>query len=128
MPDEQSPEAEADDIKFSPWDRRVISAISVAESARFGVLVLRVSAAVVAGFAIIGAALALFSDIESQGVSFDQPVDRQTVGRFLAEIANPLAFAGIVLALSYLIQIAAARLDIDVVLSDEDESDRDDCD
>ena len=123
MPDEQS--EELDDIKFTPWDRRVIAAIDVAEGARRGVLILRVLAAVVAVFAIVGGALSSFSDLNSDDITVERSIDRLTVGYFLAGIANPLAFAGVVLALSYLVKISASRLDLDIVLSDEDESDPD---
>ena len=123
MPDEQS--EDVDDIKFTPWDRRVIAAIDVAHSARLGVLILRVLAAVVAIAAIVGTGLYTFSDPESSGQVPSTPIDRQTIGYFLAGISNPLAFAGVVFALSYLVQIAASRLDIDIVLSDEDETDPD---
>jgi hypothetical protein len=72
---------------------------------------------------VIGTALAVFSDVTDAGnIVFETSIDRVTVGRFLANIASPLAFAGIVLALSYLLQVAAARLDIDIVLADEDEA------
>ena len=112
----------ADDVQFTPWDRRMIAAIEVANGARRGVLILRVSAVLIAVAAVVGNALATFSEIEQNGIVFEQDVDPSTVGRFLAGIANPLAFAGIVFALSYVVQIAAARLDIDIVLADEDET------
>lgn len=123
MSDEES---SGDDLKLTPWDRRVIAAINVADGARKGVLLLRVTAALVAIFAIVGGALAYFSDVEStDGMGFGGNLDQQTVGYFLASIASPLAFAGLVLALSYLMQISASRLDIDIVLSDADETERD---
>jgi hypothetical protein len=108
-------------VTFTPWDRRVIAAIDVADGARRGVLFLRVAAAVIACAAVVGSALFIFSDTTSQGVTYAATFDRQAVGRFLAGVANPLAFAGIVFALSYLVQISAARLDVDIVLADEDE-------
>ena len=114
---------EIDEVKFTPWDRRVISAMNVAEGARVGVLILRIGAAVTALFTIVGGALSYFSDFTSdEGPYPARVIDRQTVGSYLANLASPLAFAGIVLALSYLIQISAARLDIDIVLSDAEES------
>ncbi len=111
-----------DDVQFTPWDRRMIAAIEVANGARRGVLILRVSAVLIAVAAVVGNALATFSDVQQNDAIFEQDVDPFTVGRFLTGIANPLAFAGIVFALSYLVQIAAARLDIDIVLADEDET------
>ena len=112
-----------DDVRFTQWDRRMIAAINVAHAARRGVLVLRVAAIVIAVAAVIGTALVLFSDVsDASGAMFETTIDRRTVGQFFASVANPLAFAGIVLALSYLLQVAAARLDIDIVLADEDEA------
>ena len=112
-----------DDVQFTQWDRRMIAAMNVAHAARRGVVVLRVAAVVIAAFAVVGTAIVLFSDFSDDGGAvFDTTIDRRTVGQFLASIANPLAFAGIVLALSYLLQVAAARLDIDIVLADEDEA------
>jgi hypothetical protein len=112
-----------DDVQFTQWDRRMIAAMNVAYAARRGVVVLRVAAVVVALATVIGTALAVFSDVTDAGnIVFETSIDRVTVGRFLANIASPLAFAGIVLALSYLLQVAAARLDIDIVLADEDEA------
>ncbi len=112
-----------DDVQFTQWDRRMIAAMNVAHAARRGVVVLRVAAVVVALATVIGTALAVFSDVTDAGnIVFETSIDRVTVGRFLANIASPLAFAGIVLALSYLLQVAAARLDIDIVLADEDEA------
>ncbi|MEN9647182.1 MAG: hypothetical protein RL238_3851 [Actinomycetota bacterium] len=113
----------SDDVRFTQWDRRMIAAINVAHAARQGVMVLRVAAVVIALAAVIGTALVLFSDVsDAGGAMFETTIDRQTVGQFLASIASPLAFAGIVLALSYVLQVAAARLDIDIVLADEDEA------
>lgn len=100
----------------------MIAAIEVANGARRGVLILRIAAVVIAVAAVVGTALEAFSDIPSGGAMIRRELDRFTVGQFLAGIANPLAFAGIVFALSYVVQIAAARLDIDIVLADEDET------
>lgn len=110
------------DVVLTPWDRRVVAAMDVASGARTGVLVLRVTAVAVALFAVIGNAFSYFADQRAQGVTYTITITRQLFGSFLASIANPLAFAGVVFALSYVVQISAARLDIEIVLNDEDEA------
>ncbi|MFZ4718578.1 MAG: hypothetical protein ACOYMR_04090 [Ilumatobacteraceae bacterium] len=109
--------------KFTPWERRLVSAIEVADAARVGVVILRVVAAVSAAAAILGLVLLIFfqnaadSPLGSGGLG-----GRQQWGQFLQSVATPLAFAGIVFGLSYVVQIAAARLDVDIVMADADET------
>jgi hypothetical protein len=114
---------------LSPWDRRVLAAMGTAQAARTGVVVLRVIAGVVAVASIVGNYLWVTS-FDSRGSSGDgllglesiSVADRQQVGQFLTGVAAPLAFAGVLVAASYLLAVYAARLDLDVVRSDEDES------
>ncbi len=116
---------EVKDISFTPWDRRVVAAINVVAAARRGSVILRVIAAVVAIVGVVGAALTYFWNDALNGVVSPGTFDGQRWGLFLLASANPLAVAGIVLALSFVVDVAAARLDIDIVLADEDETDSD---
>lgn len=104
------------------WDRRVVSAYEVVYAARRGVVVLRVIAVVVALLTILGSALYYFSDSDDGGFLVENSVDRQTIGQFLLSIVVPLSFAAMVLSLSYLVQISAARLDVDIVVADDDQT------
>lgn len=115
-------DVEDGDVVLTSWDRRVVAAMDVASGARTGVLALRVVALVVALFAVVGNAFSYFADQQSQGRTYSVTVTRQLFGTFLASIANPLAFAGVVFALSYIVQISAARLDLEIVLNDADEA------
>ena len=52
-------------------------------------------------------------------------VDTQTtIGFVLGNIWASLGYAGIVLAAGFLVRLYAARLDLDIVRSDEEETDR----
>jgi hypothetical protein len=91
-------------------------------SAKVGVVVLRVISGVSVAATLIGNYLYIFGRNEPDGAAFDTITsDRFTFGQFLASVATPLAFAGIVLALSFVVSIYAARLDLDIVLADEQE-------
>jgi hypothetical protein len=122
MADEHIQLIEADPTAVTEWDKRVVGALGAVYAARRGVLVLRIIAAVAALAAIIGSALYTFSDANYGGFVQEVTIDRRLVGQFLVTAANPLAFAAVVLALSYLIEISAARLDVDVVVADEDQT------
>lgn len=113
-----------DDLEdnLSPFDRRMVRALATADSARKGVVMLRVVAAVVAASAIVGVGLRVMEPSEPwmpEGDGYRFP-DLQQFASFLAAVATPLAFAGMVLAASYLLSVYAARLDMDMVLADED--------
>jgi hypothetical protein len=113
--------AEQELTRATGWDRRVVAAFEVVYAARRGVLILRIAAALIAVIAVVGSALFHFSD-NSVYVSFnDAGITRQVVGQFMQDIAVPLASAAVVLALAYLVEIAAARLDVDIVVADEDQ-------
>lgn len=112
------PESQA----FTPWEQRLVAAIQVAQGARVGVVILRVVAALAAGFALLGVALLVFVQDDSGAIFGDGGLTgRQQWGQFLQSVAAPLAFAGIVFGLSYVVEIAAARLDVDIVMADDDE-------
>lgn len=98
------------------WDRRMVAAIATATSARKGVLVLRIVAAVVATAAVVGDWMIVMDDNWSDFAS-----GRSQWGQFLSSVSVPVAFAGMVLAASYLLSVYAARLDMDIVLADDEE-------
>ena len=97
--------------------------MNVADSARTGVIVLRVIAAVVVAATVIGNFLITFGRNDDGSSLFDDSTtDRFTVGQFLGSVATPLAIAGIVFGMSFMLAVAAARLDLDIVLADEQET------
>ena len=119
------PEPGTDSPAISPWDRRVVRSLEIAESARRGVLALRVIAAVVAAATVIGNFLYIFAGDNGGGnFGFSNLTQRFQLGQFLAGVATPLAFAGLVFGLSYLVEINSARLDLDIVLDDTEETQR----
>lgn len=110
-----------------PSDRRV-RAMVTAESARHWAVVLRVVAALVALSAVVGRALYVLA-IDSNDSSSPLLENQGTPLRvkwavFLEGIARPLALAGLLLASSVVVCVYAARLDLDIVQSDDDEFDR----
>ena len=113
-----------------PWERRVIRSMVTANTARVGAVVLRVVAGVVAVASIVGELLYVLSIDDRATSSSISPID--DVGTpaklkwsvFLQGIASPLAFAGLVLAASFLVAVYAARLDLDIVQSDDEEFER----
>ena len=117
------------DVELTSWDRRVVAAIGVVGAARNGAMVARVVSIVAAAAALIGSAIAAFWYQESTynpmtGLDSSEWKFRWTLhgfGLFLQYLAAPLAFAAIVFALSYTVEVAAARLDIDIVLADDDD-------
>ena len=121
----------ASDPELTAWDRRMITAIGVVGAARKGATVARVVAIVVALGAVVGAAIFSFwsesfvasNDFGEVAAGWKFEFTLQGFGQFLFMTAAPLAFAGIVFVLSYAIDVAAARLDVDIVLADEDEAD-----
>ena len=115
-PDPPQPE------RATPWDRRVVGAMNVADSAKTGVVVLRVTAALVVAASLIGNYLYIFGRDLNDGASLDGSSLRFNVGQFLGSVATPLAFAGIVFGMSFLLAVYAARLDLDIVLADEQET------
>ncbi|MGZ4678874.1 MAG: hypothetical protein ACXV5U_08965 [Ilumatobacteraceae bacterium] len=118
-------EAGSDNSPISPWDRRVVRSLEVSESAARGVVALRVIAAVVAAATVVGNFLYVFAD-DNGGASFgfSNLTQRFRLGQFFASVATPLAFAGLVFGLSYLVEINSARLDLDIVLDDAEEIER----
>jgi hypothetical protein len=111
-----------------PWERRVVRSIITANSARVGVVVLRVLAVVIAAAAVVGELLYVTA-IDDRGGSSLSPIDdpgapaKLKWAIFLQGIASPLAFAGLVLAASFLVAVYAARLDLDIVQADDEEFD-----
>ena len=83
---------------------------------------LRVIAAIVVAATVIGNFLISFGRNDDESLFDDSTTDRFTVGQFLGSVATPLAIAGIVFGMSFLLAVAAARLDLDIVLADEQET------
>jgi hypothetical protein len=116
-------QAESDDPPISPWDRRVVRSLEIAESARRGVLALRLIAAFVAAASVVGTYLYVFALDDASGTfGVSNLTDRYKIGQFLASLATPIAFAGLVFGLSFVVAINGARLDLAIVLDDADET------
>lgn len=116
-------DVDAGDNELSPSDRRMLRAMATADSAHKGVVVLRVIAAVVTMSAIVGYALSVLEYNRGEfvgGMNLRVP-NRQQFALFLASVSTPLAFAGLIFAASYLVSVYASRLDMDIVLADEDD-------
>ena len=110
-------------IELSPADRQMVQALATVLSARKGVTVLRVVAAIVALTAVVGQGLNILDSADSfEDLTIS---DRQLWASFLAGISVPLAFAGLILAASYLLEVYASRLDMDIVIAEQDEPDDD---
>lgn len=110
--------------KVTAWDKRVIRSLEIANTAHVGVRVLRWIAALSAAASVVGTWLYVYGqdDVGTDEI-FDLP-DRLLLGQFLSNVATPLAFSGLVLGLSFLLAVHAARLDLDIVLADNEESGR----
>ena len=82
-------------------------------------------AAVVAAATLVGNYLYIFAGDNGGGTfGFSNLRQRFQLGQFFASVATPLAFAGLVFGLSYLVEINSARLDLDIVLDDVEETQR----
>ena len=99
----------------SPWDRRVVRAMTSAESARQGATILRIVAAITAAVGIIGPVMYFTA-------ARDDASGRIVWGQILQVTALPIAGAGVVLAFSFLVELYASRLDLDIVLADDDQT------
>ena len=105
---------------LTAWDRRVVRAIQVSESARAGVIVLRIAAAIVVLSSVVGTWLVLYgADDTGDEVIQSSLTGRIKIGQLLTTIASPLAFAAVVFGLSFVLSVYASRLDLDIVLADE---------
>jgi len=122
--DDFEDDADVADIGRSPADRMMMRAIATADSARTGVIALRVIAAVVATAAVIGYALNVMeytvNDGEDGFFGGVSVPDRKQLAVFLAGVSTPLAFAGLLVAASYLLSVYSSRLEMDIVLADEE--------
>jgi len=104
------------ELPDTPWDKRVVRAMTAAETARQGAVILRVLAAVVALAGTLGPILYFTDD------SLRDSGGRLRLGQILQVSALPLAGAGVVFAFSYLVELYASRLDLDIVLADDDQT------
>ena len=98
------------------WDTRMVAAIGTLQAARRGVIVLRIVAALVVLASTLGNSLIVFRDRYS-----DFATAKDKWAELLSSLAVPCSFAGMVLAASYLLAVYAARLDMDIILADDDE-------
>ncbi|HEY7627103.1 MAG TPA: hypothetical protein VH761_08540 [Ilumatobacteraceae bacterium] len=110
-----------DDQPPTPWDQRVVRAMSVADSARSWANVLRVIGLLVIAGSLVGNYLLIynddFADFGDGGLS-----GRVKLGQLLQQSVFPVAFGGVVLALSFFVMVHASRLDLDIVIADNDET------
>jgi hypothetical protein len=89
-----------------------------ADSARRAAVVLWIAAGAIVVAALAGALLTITSSTYGS-------VDTQTtIGFVLGSIWASLGYAGIVVAAGLLVRLSAARLDLDIVRSDEEEAER----
>ena len=107
------------------WDRRVVRSLEIADTAHAGVRILRGIAVLSAAAAVLGTWLYVYGqeDFDSGDFDFRLP-DRVLLGQFLSNVATPLASSGLVLGLTFLLAVHAARLDLEIVLADREESGR----
>lgn len=117
--------------ELTAWERRLIGAIGVVAAARKGALAARVASIIIAAGALVGVAILSFWTEKYPEYSYGGPTvswefewTMHNLGQFFQGVAAPLAFAAIVFAVSCMIEVAAARLDIEIVLAD-DETDTD---
>jgi len=119
-----------DEAALTMWDRRMVAAIQTANAARKGVKLLRVFAAVVVAIAAAAFWLAVFYEPEQSGngafgiVSDTRTPDRIQWAQFLSAMVTPVFYAALVVAASYLLAVYAARLDMDIILADDEELSR----
>lgn len=111
---------ETDKEPLSISDQRMLRAISSAQSARTGVTILQVLAAVVAVAAVVGSGLQVWAFGDDTSRYGDSLSGRQAWAIFLSSVATPLAFAGLVLASSFILAVYSSRLEMDIVLADEE--------
>ena len=107
--------------RMSLADRRVLRAMSTADSAHTGVVVLRVLAALVTVAAIAGYALGALDYGRRASDGLGGGRSRQQLEFFLIGVSTPLALTSVIFAASYLVGVYAARLDMDIVLANENE-------
>lgn len=95
--------------------------MAVADSARAWSLLLRIVGFLVMAASLIGNYLLIYRG----DTTFDGSPDVTTrikLGEFLTQSSLPVAFGGILLAMSFIVSVYAARLDIDIVRDDEEET------
>ena len=108
-------------------DQRTVRAMITVNTARTGVVVLRVIAAVVVLAAVIGTGL-VTAEFASRAEEPDAILGREITpdhvywAQFLLGIATPIAFAGMIVAASYLLSVYAARLELEIAQTDPGES------
>ena len=91
---------ESDGPALTAWDRRVVGAIRIADAARKGVRILRVAAALVFLAGAIGAGIVSFKVNNGLGDSTSR-FTSLALGQFMLYLVAPLAYAGLLVALSF---------------------------
>lgn len=118
---------EGDEEVLTLWDKRMVAAVKTAASARKGVKLLRVASGLVVALMAVGNWLVLYTTTSpsSDGVfevaTRRTGTDRIKLGQWLGSMSSAVAYAGVLLALSFLLAVYAARLDMDIILADEEE-------
>lgn len=100
------------------WFRPVFPALRVAAAGRRGVTFLRVIVGVVVATTVIGNYLRYFDEdsrAADGGLALSLDADRSAITQFFSAVTFPLAIAGFVLGLSYVVQHSVSRLDLDLV-------------
>lgn len=121
-----SDDFEDDELTFTSSDRDIITAINTARYGRRAVGAVRVGAVVVGLVATIGNALTAleYRTPSTQDSLFADPTpDRQQWAVFLNGLATPLALALLVYAASFLLALYCSRLEMDIVIAEQDERD-----
>lgn len=115
---------EDDGAGLTSWDRRVIRAVATADTARKAALLLRWVAGVIAVTGVVGYALLTVRDygFEDSALGSIETPDRYQVGTFLVGAMWSLGLAGVIVGVSFLVEIYASRLDLDIVDADESQS------
>jgi hypothetical protein len=119
-------ESGASDIEMTTADRSIIEAINTAQASRKGIATLRAASLAVALFAIVGNAFnALDYSLPTNPDSLfvDPHLQRQQWAIFLTGVATPLGLAALLFAASFLLAVHCSRLEMDVVIAEQNESD-----
>jgi hypothetical protein len=108
-----------DELELRPWDRRITRSIGTADFGRRWAVVLGVIGIMVIAASLIGNYLLIYrgGDFEASDAAA-----QVKLGRYLTQGALPVAFGGILLALGFVVALSSARLDLDIVRDDEEET------
>ncbi|MDO8363773.1 MAG: hypothetical protein Q7V88_12810 [Actinomycetota bacterium] len=119
-------DGEIDEVELSPSDRQMIRAMATAQSAQSAVGALRGFAVVAAIVVVVGQALSALDYVSPQNrdsLFADPEPDRNQWAVFLTGISIPLVLVGLLVVASYVLAVYAARLDMDIVIAEQNEQD-----